>query len=622
MNRVISRRALGALFTLGALPRFPGAERWRAATGATRPPNIVLINLDDLDSRSTAFMPNVRTLLVEEGTSFDAFIVPQPGCSPSRASLLRGQYIHNHGVLRSSGDFGGFQRFHDLGCEESTVATWLQTAGYRTALVGKYFNHYPGDQEPTYIPPGWDEWRSPTDGLADANSRGYRNYTLNENGRLVAYGKKPRDYATDVDALQAEAFIARSAAAATPFFLYVAPRAPHKPAQAAKRHKGSFADAELPSPPAFNEADMSDKPAWARAMPPLSAEQVAETDELRRKRIESLLAVDDLVARLIGRLEQAGELARTFLFFTSDNGFQLGEHRLTSGKGAPYEESIRVPLVVRGPGVRRGATESRLVGMADLAPTFADLAGIAPPGFVDGRSIVPLLGEGSGPEAWRTALVSENFRNSDVRRSGDGRPQRAASEEDDDSATMPSWKALRRARDVYVEYETGEREFYDLAEDPDQLDNAAGKADAATIVRLSAHLAALAQTATDACRAAEDAAFDDPATIPPLPTIQGPAMGEAPAFGEEVTLRGSALDAYGVPVPDDRLVWAAWLRTDGEAAELLPPTPGNDVRFALPPSDERAGSAFLDISLTAADGHGNDRTVGLWRRVPPASDLA
>jgi hypothetical protein len=170
---------------------------------------------------------------------------------------------------------------------------------------------------------------------------------------------------------------------------------------------------------------------------------------------------------------------------------------------------------------------------------------------------------------------------------------------------------------VYIEYETGEREFYDLAEDPHQLDNTAGTLDGATIVRLSAHLAALAQTAADACRAAEDAAFDDPATISPMPTIAGPAVDETPKFGEEVALRGSALDAYGDPVPDDRLVWKARLRTDGGDVELLPPTAGNDLRLVLPAEDEGAGKVFLEVSLTAADDHGNDRTVGWSHRVRP-----
>lgn len=582
-----------------------------AGDGETRP-NIVVINLDDLDSRSLDGMPSVRAHLVDEGASFESFIVTQPGCTPSRASLLRGQYGNNHGVLRSSGEFGGFQRFHDLGHEESTVATWLQESGYRTALVGKYLNHYPGDLDPTYVPPGWDEWYSPTDGIGSSTGKGYRNYTLNENGVRVPYGKERDDYSTDVYARKALSVIDRAMADGRPLFLYVAPRAPHGPAQPAKRHKGMFADVDPARDPAFDAADVSSKPAWVRANPRLTNEQVEEIDDLWRSRSETLLAADDLVEQVVGRLRDHGALDRSYVFFTSDNGYHLGEHRLVSGKGTPYEQSIRVPLVIRGPGIEGGTQEHRLAGMADLAPTIAELAGTAVPAFVDGRSLLPVLASDPAEMPGREAILIEKYRNSALR--GTGVAQMAlpvAQREDDDdegNAIVPSWMALRKPNAIYVEYETGEREFYDLTEDAAQLDNLADSLEAAATVRLSAHLAALVTAAGPECGIVEDAPYDDPEVIPPMPAMQGPDFDARLRAGETVRLLGSALDAYGNPVADDGLSWSASIRHDEGVTDLLAESSGNAIELSLP-ADEARGRRFLVVALTATDAFGNSRTI-------------
>ncbi|MDP9363610.1 MAG: sulfatase, partial [Chloroflexota bacterium] len=367
-------------------------------------PNIVLILLDDLDARSVEAMPNVMSLLRDQGTTFENFFVTTPLCCPSRASILRGQYAHNHGVLRNvkkGRKPGGFPTFLELGREGSTVATWLHDAGYRTALVGKYLNQYPEGAEPGHVPPGWDEW--------SAEARGqYFNYRLNENGTVVRYGRDPGDYQTDVLAAKATDFVARSAVDDRPFFLYLAPHAPHTPATPAPRHAEAFAGATAPRAPSFNEADVGDKPGWVRAAPALSADEIAGIDELHRQRSRSLLAVDDMVAALVDALRAGGALDDTYVLLTSDNGFHQGEHRLPGGKGDPYEASIRVPLLVRGPGVAAGGTVGELALNVDLAPTLAELAGATAPGFVDGRSLVPLLA-GEPPPAWRRALLVELF---------------------------------------------------------------------------------------------------------------------------------------------------------------------------------------------------------------------
>ncbi len=222
-----------------------------AARPAARP-NIVLILTDDEDVASHRFMPKTKALVEDQGVAFDNFFVSYAFCCPSRTSILRGQYAHNTQVVGNELPYGGYEKLHQQGLENSTIATWLQAAGYRTALLGKYINRY----EPELgVPPGWSDWYG---GGTDGH-QGY-DYRLNENGRVVRYGSEPSDYATDVLAGKAVDVIERSSAAGQPFFLYVAPFTPHSPAVAARRHLTLFGDAELPRGPAFDEADVSDKP--------------------------------------------------------------------------------------------------------------------------------------------------------------------------------------------------------------------------------------------------------------------------------------------------------------------------------------------------------------------------
>ena len=458
-----------------------------AQRGATAP-NIVLILLDDLDARSIDRMPNVSALLRDRGVTFANFFATTPSCCPSRASILRGQYAHNHGVLRNTGADGGFDAFHDRGNERSTVATWLQAAGYRTVLLGKYLNGYSAGGSPARVPPGWDEWYAAAGGK-------YFRYTLNENGRFVSYGDRPADYSTDVFSRKTTDFVRRSAAARQPFFVYLAPWAPHSPFVPAPRHADAFAGARAPRVPSFNEADTGDKPAWVRRLPDLTGPEIRQLDESYRRRLRTLLAVDDLVANLIDTLRATGTLDNTYVFFTSDNGYFLGEHRLPSGKRAAYDESIRVPLIVRGPGVAAGRVVRHLALNTDLAPTFAELARAAAPGFVDGRSLVPFLGRDPRPTRWRQAVLIEILR-SDADSEGDRRP------------FAPPYRAVRTADHLYVEYIAGGRELYDLNADPFQLENVVATADPELRSRLAARISQLRRCAGADCRAAEDASLD------------------------------------------------------------------------------------------------------------------
>ncbi len=457
-------------------------------------PNIVFINTDDLDTASMSFMPKVKSLLTDQGTSFSNFFLNVSLCCPSRTTFLRGQYAHNTQVLTNGGTNGGYARVHALGLEQSTVATWLQAAGYHTGQMGKYLNGYRKDD--TTVPPGWNEWYGSDDGYPEFN------YRLNENGKIVQYGNKPEDYLTDVLAGKAADFVTRAASGTQPFFLYIATFAPHNPATPAPRYANAFPDAKAPRSPSYNEADVRDKPQWVQGLPLLDEKRQAADDELFRKRIQTLQSVDDLVERVVTTLQTAGALENTYIVFSSDNGFHLGQHREVAGKQAPYEEDIRVPLIVRGPGVAAGRAVDALVGNVDYAPTFAAWAGAAVPDFVDGRSFAPLLANGAGP-AWRTAYLIEHYTEGGRTARHPGKTTHAAKMKTGKGG-IPEFHGMRTQQYVYIEYATNERELYDLTKDPDELQNSAGTASPMLLGQLSTRLADLVKGAGVPLRTVED----------------------------------------------------------------------------------------------------------------------
>lgn len=412
-------------------------------------PNIVVIMVDDLskDGFDTlvdgGFVPNLEAL-ANAGVRFDNAFVTTPQCAPSRATFLTGKYAHNHGVFsnNSPNPFqpaiawpGWLPNSGVPGEEDSTIATWLQGAGYHTGYIGKYLNGYgnvaPAGVTPqTYVPAGWSEWN----GLVGGSAYRVYDYDINENGTIVHYGESEADYQTDVLSAYALDFVQRAEANADPFFLFVNPLAPHievldiagiftgddpntgfgatiRPApRHAKLADGDLGNGELPGlemKPSFNEADITDKPSCPRPPPPpmisivadpfcmaenttISAADIERLENQYKTMLASTLAVDDLLGALVDELETSGEIANTVVVFTSDNGWLYGEHR-TLGKDLPYEESIRVPLVVRAPAGLAGAQASQLVLMNDLAPTLAEMAGVNPPEMLDGVSITPIL---------------------------------------------------------------------------------------------------------------------------------------------------------------------------------------------------------------------------------------
>src|SRR5215213_6217171 len=449
-------------------------------------PNIVFILADDMRASDLDYMPNTQNLLTNQGVKFTKAWVSRSLCCPSRATILRGQYTHNHKVWVNVEPSGGFWNFFDRGLESSTVATWLNAAGYDTILMGKYLNRYGldrnGNRAPsTHVPPGWDRWYA-WEGLYGGHDTSYQ---INENGQIVTY-QRSQIHDTDLHAQTAENFIRNTANNNTPFFMYLAPNAPHHPSYYAPRHANMFSNTALPKPSSFNEADVSDKPQWVRNKPRLSSTQISDMTQFYRKRLRALQSLDEMVKQLVDTLSTEKDpltgkplIDNTYIVFTSDNGIYLGEHRLTD-KAAAYNAAPRVPLLIRGPGVPRGVTRSEMALNNDLAPTFASWAGVAPPGFVDGRSLKPLL-LASPPATWRTAFLVEH---------------RRSPEEFGYVAAIPNYDAVRTAQYNYVEYETGEKELYDLSADPTELTNIYPSASPTLRSNLKARLDALKQCGT------------------------------------------------------------------------------------------------------------------------------
>ena len=472
-----SATRMAALGVLALATVHPAGAAQNAAVGAAAvQPNIVVFMTDDQTLGDLAVMPHARSVGTA-GVRFTQAVVANPLCCPSRATYLTGQYTHNHGVRTNAPPFGGYQAFD--GRQALPVA--LQGAGYRTVHIGKYLNEY-GRPDPREVPPGWSDWQ----GLIH-QGLGYYGYTINDNGVLQAHGSRPADYQTDVLGRRAVAAVRAEAPRATPYFLNVGFFAPHATQGRlagdialpvpAPRHDASFAARSLPRPPSFNEADVSDKPPVIRTQPLLTAQQIANVTRSYRERLESLLAVDEAVRDVLRAVDETGEAGQTLVVFTSDNGFFLGEHRVPNGKYLVYEPSIRVPLLVRGPGVRVGGVHAGVVSNVDLAPTLLAAAGVPPLIPSDGISLLSLLAA-PGTQTDRAVLI-DSYR-------GDGGKR---------------FDAVRTARYVYVASPSGFRELYDLAVDRHELTNrSADPAYRAVRDVLALRLARLTGCAGASCR--------------------------------------------------------------------------------------------------------------------------
>lgn len=458
-------------------------------------PNIVVVMTDDQTLEDMQFLPKTKELIGgQNGTTFANSFVSFPLCCPSRATFLTGQYAHNNGVQNNvpptknqPGPPGG----NDALNHDETLPVWLQRSGYNTAHVGKYLNGY-GEESPAVVPPGYTDWF----GLIDPSVLNFYDYDVLDNGNVVHYGTEEKDYQTDVLSQRAASDVRRFATEDKPFYLTVWTLAPHSgtgkdvpnplsPAPAPK-YKGKLADRTWPRPESFMEDDLSDKPPAVQAVRGkidegleqlgMSQEDLADfIDETWRARGESLYSVDDLVENLTTTLRDTGQLDNTIVVFTSDNGWLLGEHNMPFAKVVLYEESIRVPLLVRGPGFPAGATVTQPVANVDLAPTFL-AAGRASAGIpVDGHDIQPFTA--SKDEGRNRAILLEEY------------------------SHKPTYKGVRVAGYMYAEYSDGAAELYDLLKDPHQLDSVAGDpAYAKTQARLAQALHELQDCSGPACQ--------------------------------------------------------------------------------------------------------------------------
>ena len=483
--------ALVVLLSLGVSGSMP-----TGAQALTAKPNFVFILADDMRKDDLTYMPKTRSLLAGKGMSFSKAFVSNGLCCPSRASIMRGQYPHNTGVWSnlSNTPEGGWQAYLNNGLEEDNVATRLDAAGYTTGLFGKYFNGY--RQGNTHVPPGWDRWFA-------AGAFRYFDYDANDQGIIRHFGTSEADYHTDVLSRETNTFISDSAKLGTPFFAYVHPIAPHSPATPAPRDLDTYDGVKAPRLPSFNEKDVSDKPTWIRSRPRLTAGDIAAIDIHHEARVETLQALDDLVAGVVTTLYNANVMSNTYIFFTSDNGWSEGEHRRPQGKANSYEEDIHMPLLVRGPDpavgavpkVRPGSTTNKLALNNDYLPTFIDLA-CSPSNpcdsqvtqnwsyVPDGRSLRPVL-EGNAT-SWRSAILLEAHQG----------PWTYA------AATSSGIRTAGTSKQKYIEYdEGGAREFYNLGTDPYELTN---KYPASKPAGLASRLQALKTCKAAACAVAEN----------------------------------------------------------------------------------------------------------------------
>lgn len=478
-----------------ALPIALGGGAPASGQSPADKPNLLVIMTDDLETDDLKALPSVRAL-AQQGTTFSNSFVGYSLCCPSRATYLTGQYNHNNGVLSNAPPDGGFGRLDHT----NTLPVWLQNAGYHTTHVGKYLNGYERAEFRTTVPPGYSDWQ----GLAIGTYRMY-DYSINVNGTLVPYGTAPADYQTDVLANRAVAAIRARAASSQPFYLKFSPLAPHgsgavaghdgRGPDPAPRHRGAFATEPLDVGLAYDEVDVSDKPSSIQRLPRITAQARANIDVRNRRRLASLLSVDEAITRMLDELRAAGELDQTIVVFTSDNGWQEGEHRVVQGKVRVYEPSIRVPLIIRGPGFAAGATAPATAINVDLPHTLAAIAGAAPGRVQDGldlrevaggsnRALArPLLNETGAP-----VLSNRNFH-----------------------------QAIRTGTHKYVEHANGERELYDLRSDPDELVNVWGDPTrAGTLAQLDARLEVLKTCAGASCIDPQPPAGSPP---PPTPTV-------------------------------------------------------------------------------------------------------
>lgn len=427
----------------------------RLSAQQTKKPNIIFILTDDYATNLVDFMPNLKAMQ-KEGVTFNNYYVSNSLCCPSRSTIFTGMLPHNTGVETNTKPNGGYDAYMEKGNAEKSFSVALQTAGYRTAMMGKFLNGYlPNKFAPL---PGWSDWF--------VAGGGYRNfdYDMNSNGRLIHYGHKEKDYLTDVVAARTDSLI--RAWKNQPFFIEIATFTPHAPFIPAPRHQGLFMDEIAPRTPRFNKQADSTAPDWMRQLETLDNKQIDKIDNIFRNRLRCVQSIDEMLGNIRKVLKETGEAENTYIFFSSDNGYHLGDYSMLQGKQTPFDIDIRVPLIAYGPHVAKGSLQQHIVSNIDLAPTFTAIAGGKLKGDADGKDIRQLFTEKQTEKInWRNFAIIEHRR---VSYDPDD-PDRQEKQD----GKLPSYTALRFHNLLYVEYETGEIACYDSEQDPYQLKNIA-----------------------------------------------------------------------------------------------------------------------------------------------------
>jgi N-acetylglucosamine-6-sulfatase len=510
---------------------FANAQKAGAASASAFPPehpSFVVIQTDDetLDQLYTVFnaggidvpaMPNTLSMIAGKGITFNRYYVSYPLCCPSRVSLMTGRYAHNTNVRGNVQPNGGYLGFKSRGAFTHNIATWLQGAGYRTIHIGKFLNGY-GDEpydNGTDVPPGWSAWHT----VENADTHHYfYGYSLNDNGKIDGpfgdsgswdtreYGErdyfgcptttiedKPCLYETDVLTRIAWEEL-NGTSPEQPFYLQLDYTAPHgdfrRPAgpEPAPRHYTLFDGAPFPHSreEGFNEGNVSDKPRFIREAPYLSLNDIHTYRVYYQKALASLRAIDDGVKVVLDTLGAQHRLSNTYVIFTSDNGFFYGEHRLTGGKFLAYEPATHLPLLIRGPGIKKGVSTGQIAGNIDITPTILELAGVKPDKSVDGTSLVPFFRD-PALRTRRPFLFESFVETNDVNANGGeqaeqapaytpgpaARPSARASRGATASIVAPpkDYEGIRLGPYKYIEWPNGEKELYDITKDPNELNN-------------------------------------------------------------------------------------------------------------------------------------------------------
>lgn len=514
----MSRRipaAVGPFALLAAVCVAVAAAGLFATRAAAAPkPNFVVIQTDDqprnafdrrfrnLYGNWRQIMPKTMKLMRDKGITFNQYMTPFPLCAPSRASLLSGRYAQNHGVIRIGGPRGGWQAWQSNPIMNENLPVWLQRAGYETSHFGKFMNNYGGPDRPaeTKVPPGWDRWVTDA---TDNSTRAFYGYRQNVDGEITPRlgfpyydqqgGRDPDgcpwlgvevcNYHTDSMSFQAEQAIRE--AGSDPFFLQVDYHTPHGDSrppigpEPAPRHYDTALRTPGPRPPGFNERDLTDKPQFlqdADSAAPLTPKEIRRLKTEFQKSIEALRSVDEGVGRIIRALRETGRLANTYVIFTSDNGFFTGQHRITRGKLLPYEPAVRVPFVIRGPGIQPKTRSFEPVANQDVAPTILRLAGARAGRNMDGR---PMKRFWVDPKRrTRRPILLSSYQQITRLIPGDypeetaeaaGRKNAGAAV----SSPNQNYVGIRLGPYKYIRYENGELELYVLREDPAELRNRA-----------------------------------------------------------------------------------------------------------------------------------------------------